>query len=465
MLVDAVYRHRQEKRIGETLTVSDSAQKNIPEPDVAALTAFHKDKAAQFTAPEYRALSVVRVNAADLAGEILVSDSDVKETYDARIDEFSTPETRNVKQIVVADEATAKQVVEALSQGKDFIAVAKDIADMDASAVDLGRMGRADMPFPSLTDPVFTLTSGQHSAPLKSLLGWHVFSVDGIKMGGIKTLDEVKVELKKSIALEKAVDSLFNLANKIEDAFGSGATLEETAGQLNLKIAKFDAVDRSGKGRGDKPITNLPSGDFLGIAFATEEGAESPLSETNSDGYFVLRVDGITVPTLKPLDTIKANVVKAWKDGKRADQAKQAATKIAARVNSGTLLAAIATEMGLELKTSPALIRQPGKDTGGLPQPLIDKMFTLSKGAAAMDRSASGYTIVSLKAISAADPGKDKEGLKKVSDQLGQSLNADVLAQLAGGLRDRFGVTINRQAVDDLFNTGVGSSRRPGQRR
>jgi len=465
MLVDSVYRHRQEKRIAETIVVSDSTQQKISEPDQPTLIGYHKDKASLFTAPEYRALSVVRLDAADLAGEILVTNNEVKEAYEARVDEFTTPETRNVKQMIVAEEADAKRASEALSQGRDFAAVAMEIAKMDATAIDLGRVGRADMPFPELTDAVFALKSGESSAPQKSPLGWHVFSVNGIQLGGTKTFDGVKDRLTKDIAMEKAIDSLFELANKLEDSLGGGATLEETASQLNLKVVKFDAVDRSGKGKDSKPISNLPGGDFIGIAFSTEEGAESPLSETGNDGYFVLRVDGITAPVLKPLDTIKAEVIQAWKDEKRAEKSKQAATAIVARVNSGTLLNAIASEMGLEIMTSPALTRQPGKNSGSLPQPLVDKIFSLSKGEAAMARSGSGYAVGRLKEVTTAVPAADKEGLDKISDQLGLALQEDIFTQLAGGLRDRYGVTVNRQAIDGLFLSGVGGSRRPGRGR
>ena len=465
MLVDSVYRHRQEKRIAETIVVSDSTQQKISEPDQPTLIGYHKDKASLFTAPEYRALSVVRLDAADLAGEILVANNEVKEAYEARVDEFTTPETRNVKQMIVAEEADAKRASEALSQGRDFAAVAMEIAKMDATAIDLGRVGRADMPFPELTDAVFALKSGESSAPQKSPLGWHVFSVNGIQLGGTKTFDGVKDRLTKDIAMEKAIDSLFELANKLEDSLGGGATLEETASQLNLKVVKFDAVDRSGKGKDSKPISNLPGSDFIGIAFSTEEGAESPLSETGNDGYFVLRVDGITAPVLKPLDTIKAEVIQAWKDEKRAEKSKQAATAIVARVNSGTLLNAIASEMGLEIMTSPALTRQPGKNSGGLPQPLVDKIFSLSKGEAAMARSGSGYAVGRLKEVTTAVPAADKEGLDKISDQLGLALQEDIFTQLAGGLRDRYGVTVNRQAIDGLFLSGVGGSRRPGRGR
>lgn len=460
VLTDSVYRHRQEKRIADTLLISDSAQKDIPEPDETTLTKFHKDNASRFTAPEARSLSVIRLEAADLASEISVTDSEVKEAYEAREDEFTTPETRDVKQMVIPEEADAKLAEQALSQGRDFAEVAKEIAKMDASTLDLGTVSRADLPFPELADAVFSLNAGETSAPQKSPLGWHLFRIGGINLGGTRTLDEVKDELKKTIANEKAIDSLFELANKLEDAFGGGATLEDAAGQLNLKLVKIAAVDKFGNDRDGKPVNNLPSGDFLGTAFATEEGSDSQLTETGKDGYFVLRVDGVAEPILKPLDTVKEEVAKAWKAEKRAEKSKKAADTVVARVKSGSSFNGIAFELGQTLKTSPALTRQPEKRVDDFPQPLIDGIFSVSKGEAVSIRTGSGYTVAYLKSVTAAVPSADKDGLEKVSDQLGQSLRGDVLAQLAGALRGQYGVTINQRAVDELF-AGGSSRRRP----
>jgi peptidyl-prolyl cis-trans isomerase D len=461
VLANSIYRHRQEKRTAELIFIADSVQKDIPEPDGAALSKFHKNSAARFTAPEYRALSVIRLEASDLAADISVTDTELREAYEARIDELTVPETRQVKQMIIADEADAKRAGRALTQGRDFAAVAKEIAKMDEATIDLGKIGRGDFPFPELAEAVFALESGKSSEPLKSPIGWHLFRVDGITKGGTKTLDEVRADLKKTISFEKAIDGMFQLANNLEDAFGGGATLEEAAGQLNLKVVKIAAVDKNGNDRIGKPVSTLPAGDFLNVAFSTEEGSESLLNETGRDGYFLLRVDGVTLPVLKPLDTIKAEVVRAWKDENRAGKSKTSAQTIVDRVNGGASLDAIASEMGLKVKTLPALTRRPGKTPEGISQALIDKIFGISTNKGAMARGDAGYTVARLKKITAADPVSDQEGAKAVSEQLGQAVGLDILAQLAGGLRDQFGFTINREAVDSMF-TGVGRGRGRG---
>ena len=182
-LVDTVYRHRQEKRTVDTVYIADSAQKNIPEPDSAALEKYHKDNAVTFTAPEYRALTVVRLEASDLAKDVEVSEADLKETYEAREDEFMVQESRRVMQMILASEEEAKKAEKALSEGRDFSTVALEVAKMDISTIELGRLTRSGMPFPELVEPVFSLKEGANSAPVKSPLGWHLFHVTDIEPG------------------------------------------------------------------------------------------------------------------------------------------------------------------------------------------------------------------------------------------------------------------------------------------
>ena len=460
VLVNSLYRHRQEKRIADTVYISDLAQVGIPEPDRYTLEKFHKDNAVHFTAPEYRSLTVVRLEASEMAGELSVTEEELKKVYEAREDEFTTPETRQVLQMVFSDEKKAKKAQASLAAGKDFATVAKEIAKMDSSTIDLGKVTRPGLPFRELEDAVFALKTGENSRPIKSPLGWHVFKVTGMEQGGTRTLAEVRDELRKALALEKAIDGLFDLANKLEDSLGSGSTLEEAATLMNIKIIKIDAVDKNSFDPSGRKIETLPSGDFLNIAFSTDEGSDSPLTETGDDGYFVLRVDGVTPPVLRSLDSIKADVTQAWKSEKRAEASKKLADVIVERVNKGTGLDVIAKEMGLEVKTSPALTRGKQNDGAGLPQPLIAQVFNVKPGKAVLARSTAGFTVAQVKKIVPADPAKDQQGIKSLTSQMGESLEADILTQLADAFRNRYGVNINRQAVDSLFS-GIGSSRRP----
>ena len=457
--VKTIYQHRQEKRNSEIIFIPDNIQHGIPNATENELAKFHKENAPRFTAPEYRTVSVIQLEAADLAAEISVTNEELKEGYEAREDEFTQSEVRQVKQMMFTEQKVAQRAAELLSQGRDFTLVAKEIAKMDADAIDLGKITYSNFPFAELADVVFALEINENSAPQKSLLGWHLYRVDGIEAGRVKTLNEVKGDLRKTISHEKAIDSLYELANKLEDTLGSGASLEEAAGQLNLKVLRIPSVDKSGKAKDGNLIKTLPGGDFLGVTFATEEGLESPLTDIGDDGYFVLRIDNITAPILKPLGLIKTNVIESWRASKRAIKSKNSAKLIVERVNAGKPLSAIAAEMGLELNTISKLARSSEGGEEKIPQVLIDQIFKLSKGRAALARNGDGYTVASLKEIVIADAVSDKAGVDELSDQLSESFVRDIHSQLSKALRDRFGVKINRDAVSSLF-TGAASGRR-----
>ena len=104
-LVDAIYRHRNEKRRGHYIAVPIDAITDIPEPTAEELAQFHEDHQAQFTAPEYRSLTFITLQPEDLLDEIEVSDEEVEAAYQNRIAEFRTPERRTVEQLLAAEAA------------------------------------------------------------------------------------------------------------------------------------------------------------------------------------------------------------------------------------------------------------------------------------------------------------------------------------------------------------------------
>ena len=98
--------------------------------------------------------------------------------------------------------------------------------------------------------------------------------------------------------LEIAADTLVSLANKFEDDLGSGSTLEEAARRLNLKVIKVDAIDRRGFDYAGKLVEAIGKNrDILQVAFTTEVGQDSILTDFGAASFFILRVDTVRPPS------------------------------------------------------------------------------------------------------------------------------------------------------------------------
>ena len=451
VMIQALYRERFETRAAESVLVRDAEQDLPAAPGEAELVEFHKANAARFTAPEYRALTVARFDADDLARDVAVSEDDLKHAYEVRAGEFDQPERRRLQQMVLREEATAKQAAARLAGGADFARVAVDVAKMDPAAVDLGALARDQVPA-DLAETVFSLVAGAASAPLQTPLGWHIVKVLGIEPPHKRTLAEVRDALARDVARDKALDGLVSLANRFEDALGGGASIEEAAGGVGARLLKVPAIDSRGNGPDGKPVAaaGLPSADLLAqVAFATTEKSESPLTEMGENGYFALRVDQITPPALKALETVRADVVALWRTQKRAEKSKAAADALAAAVKGGQDMKAAAEARKLHL----APIAPVGRDGGKTISPAsAQALFALAApGEVAIAREPEGYRVLRLGAIHPADPAADAAGVDKLAQDTAQALTGDLHAALEAALRAGLSVKVREANLDRIF--------------
>lgn len=447
-MAEALYRHRQERRVAETLFFRDSDMPTPEDPGDEELRAYHRENPGPFTAPELRALTAVVLSADDLAEEIAVSDADIEEAYDIRRAEFTVEELREVRQIVLSDQETAEQAHQMLEQGRDFVDVATELTNQTADDLSLGAVTRDQM-LPEMAEAAFALAPGTYTEPVQSPLGWHVMQVTGVEPGQVRTIDDVRDELRLDIARERAIDDLFELSNDLEDALGGGATLQEAAQQLDVPVLDIDSIDATGRNADGEAVAGIPPGsEFLDVAFDTEEGTESLLNEAGSDHYFVLRVDAVTPPALKPFDSVREDVLGAWQAAQRRQAAEERANRILDRLIGGANLADVAEETGQPLETTEPFRRNQG---AGPPQELRDSMFVGDVGTITVARGNGGYYVARLTDIREASPSSDGSAVDSLVTEMSRGLQGDVTDQFTEALRSRYDVSINGDVLDQLF--------------
>ena len=453
-MVERFYRYRNDKRVAEILFIADASIKGLPAPSQSQLVAYHKKNARAFTAPELRTITAVIITPEAVAAEVSVGDADLRKGYDERKAEFVTAEKRTVEQMLFTNEATAKKAHAALGKGQSFEKVAREIAGQKTGGLALGTFARAELKsrMAPLAAAAFKLEIGKVSAPVKSGLGWHILRITKIEAGTTKSFDSVKAQIRKAIQKERAGDLVVKLSSQIEDGLGSGESIEEAARKLNLKAVKFTGLARNGTDIDGKKVKGLPkSSEFLTRAFQLERDEDSGVVESEQGAVFVLRVDAVAKPALRPLSTIRAKVAAAWSAEARRKAAEKKAKSLLEKANGGEALAKLAKAEGLAARKTDPFTRTGKKSGKNVSPALINKIFKAKISATVMARGSDGYGLATLKEIKPSSPGGDKAGMEEMRKVLIQAMNIDLLTGYTVALRERYKVEINRDVIQQMF--------------
>lgn len=451
-LIKAVHDYRAEQRVAQTMRLVAANMPEVPTPTNEALQAYYDQNIDRYQAPEYRALTVVTLSPEDLAHEIRISDEEIAASFEARKHEFDQPERRHLDQIVFADEAAARDAAEKLANGADFVAIAREATG--GAPIDLGTVTKDALAqsFRELADVAFAPAAGEVTPPTKTVLGWHIVRVISVEPAREATLAEHRDAVAHDLALEQAHDSILSIANQLEDELAGGATLDEAAEKLKLPVTKIAAMDDNGRAPDGKAVEiagrepDLPS-----LAFETPEGEQSPLTDAQSGGYYVLRVDGITPAAPKPFAEVRNQVAIDWLAAERAKAAAEKAKAAVERLNAGEDMAAIATELGTTVKTSSAVTRDGEDAVAGLDPAAVERLFALKPGEAAAVPMGDDQLVVKLLEIREPTDGTDPEATAEVRDALRGDLANDLVSQFMDALQQRIPVSIDQNAVDNLF--------------
>ena len=440
------YLYQMEQRSAEVLAIPSATMKDIVAPDDATLVAYHKDHADRYQSPEYRAATVLRLAPADFTGEVTVTDQEIADEYEARKAEFGTPDQREVEQVVVQEQAVADKIEAAVKGGKAFADAVKE--NTGGAPVALGKVTRDKLPA-EIADKVFALPASAVSEPLTSAFGIHIVHVLAAENGTTKTLDQVKDELRNSLALVKASESMDSIVKQLDDTLASGATLEEAADKSKVKALKLDAVDAQGKDAKGQDLKLAP--DLVKLVFATDAGNLSPVTPLDDGSYAVAQVSGTTPPALKPLDQVRDQVKADWIAEQQLKAAEAKAADIAARLKSGGDLAAEAKVLGLEMKVSSPFTRDAGDPANGVDPALAAELFKLKLAELTVGHGALGPVVARVSGITPAQPDTHADEVKQLRQALAQQIRTDLAAQFSQALQQEIKVTVHEDVVQSLI--------------
>ena len=308
-MLETMHAYNQEKRVFEYVNLDAEKAVTVAEPDDAKLKERYEAGKSSFMTPEYRKLEVLILSTDDLKKGIEITEAEITAAYESSKESYNTPEKRRVQQIAFKDKATAEAAKKALDDGsKSFGDVAKDTGAKDTD-VDLGLVAKSALIDPKIADVAFGLEKDKISDVIEGRFATVLVRVTQVEPGTVKTLADVKDQVKDKLASDKARSMLQDTIDHVDDDRNAGKTLKEIAEARKLVFKDVAATDRRAMARDGTPaLDGLDSRKIAELAFATEPGGEAGSGELADGSHAWVNVVSTEAPKQKTYDEVKDEV-------------------------------------------------------------------------------------------------------------------------------------------------------------
>lgn len=446
VMSEAFRRYQNEERSVDLVTLGTKDAGTIPAATPEQLKAFYEEKKPLFRAPEYRKLQMIVLTPETVAAGIEMPESELRKIYDSRIAQFTTPEKRDVEQIVFQKPEEAAAASARIASGLTFDALVKE-KNLTAKDVSLGTVTKREILDPAVADAAFSLAPGKVSAPVTGRFGTVLLRVNKAEPSVLQPFASVADDLRKQLSADRARRETLDLHDKIEDERASGATIPEIAAKLKLKYLTFDALDRSGRKPDGTPAAGLPdSPELLAAAFLAPAGTDNDTIDLRkSSGYIWYDVAGITPSHDRAFDEVKAQVETRWQNEQVAKKLASLADGIRLKLDSGEAFAQAAPGMTVEHKDK--LVRN--RTAEGFDGPAIGKIFMTPNGKNGVFETADGVGRVVFRVTAAGVPAVTFDEAK-TDTALTHGLQDDVLVQYVQRAESDLGMKVNEAAIRSI---------------
>ena len=416
-----------------TLTEAN-LEAEIAAPSDADLRSFYDANLDSFMQPATRDITYAWVAPSMLLDTVEVDEDSLRAQYEERDAEFNQPERRLVERLVYGSSGEAEAALAQITAGGSTFEEQVTARGLELTDVDMGDVAQPELG--EAGDAVFTADVGAVVGPFQTDLGPALFRVNAVLEAQSTTFDEAKAALRTELAVDRARRVIDAQINTVDDLLAGGATLEEVADETDMVLGTINFHAGS-----DDAIAGYT--DFRTAALAVQDGDFPEVANLDDGGIFALRLDGTSEAAPIPFEDARTDVEAAW----RADQISSAlATQADALIEQMTAGADIIT-LGLIVQQEQDVTRN--DFLADVPTSLLPTIFEMEQGEVRAVAGDGTYLIVELDEVAEADltAGENATIQNLVGQQISQSLTQDILDAYANFVRGNAEIEIDQGAL------------------
>ena len=344
--VDPALAHRRfqfmfEKRILDYIFVPADDFLNQAVVNEDEVKKFYDEHTVNFTIPKKAQITSICLSPDKLVDPKTISLEAAQKWYAANLTKYTQKEAVRAAHILVplnenaTDDERSKalskirEIQTELSKGKSFAELADAYNQPNAAGPggDLGWIERG-VTVPPFEEAAFSQDAGVVSKdPVSTQFGLHLILVHEKRPEKVSSFDEVKEELLKSMAKEEGRDKVSEVGENLLEETLLGKDLDAAAARYGLKAEKSAL---------------LSADEFVQKMHFTPADAALILSGTPvdtllqaGDDVLVVRVDSIEKESLKPFETVKAEIEKTLREQKAQEAAMTKASELRKELKNG----------------------------------------------------------------------------------------------------------------------------------
>lgn len=377
---ETAYDFRLETREITVLNLTSDAVAAAPEPTDEQLQTYIDENIMDYTLPEYRRISMIRMEPTDFRymdataldglrdvekaktvySNIFVSEEEINDQYELTIvsENLVTPAKRSITVYQAENEDTAKTIAEKINDGltQDEITALLGIQDPQIYTDKL----KNELWDEIVADAAFEMADGEIKTIYGSLENWVTFQVTGLTEEIKPSKESIRDEVLAAIIKQKQLDTIYRKMGEVQEEIEKSRTIEEAAEIVGVPFSTLPYFDRSGITQDELTLSGsmrLPgiSGDeeILRFVFTSNIGREIDIFDTVQGGTATIRVDSVLEATPKSFEASKTQAAIGWKDQYVDDALDDLMRELADRVTEGESLQDVAAsvEAGAEIST------------------------------------------------------------------------------------------------------------------